>query len=280
MHNFLQLVSELSVEDLGQPVGLTVWELSDPHRSIAIGSGCIWSKSIFYATGRPGSCMVTGMPVNPGFRLGIRIIYSWFVWQMEHLRVTINGMDIDVNEGLIAKVTGLPNDGETVSRDKMDHISQLTKFIKETETFCCLDSGIARESLLQPWDRVDIQVRKTKSPRHQGLMKLIVEFNFKKYGSPMGPSRGAVYRISKKRKLSGNLAKSSRRSTRLQRKSARKSKVIFDADSVEEEQKIDMAQAKEGRSSPSKGAAMTPSKKGEGRPDDSQHQSKDLLGHL
>eukprot|EP01018_Ginkgo_biloba_P011464 Gb_23690 [translate_table: standard] len=76
---FLQLVSELSVEDLGEPVGLTMWELSNPHHSIAIGSGCIWSKSIFCATGRPGSCMVTGVPVNPGFRLGIVIVCSGFV---------------------------------------------------------------------------------------------------------------------------------------------------------------------------------------------------------
>eukprot|EP01018_Ginkgo_biloba_P039216 Gb_22905 [translate_table: standard] len=79
MHGFLQLVSELSVEDLGEPVGLTMWELSDPHRSITIGSGCIWSKFIFCVTGRPGSCMVTGVLVNLGFRLGIITGCSWFV---------------------------------------------------------------------------------------------------------------------------------------------------------------------------------------------------------
>ena len=71
-------------------------------------------------------------------------------------RVIINGLDIDVNEGLIAEVTSLPNDGEIVSREKMDQVSQLTKFIKETKNFYWLDSSIARESLSQPWDRVAI----------------------------------------------------------------------------------------------------------------------------
>ena len=130
-----------------------------------------------------------------------------------------------------------------------------------------------------------VKARKTKSPRHQGLMKLIVEYNSKRYGSLARPSRGAVNRVSgvpitkshlligpsppslhltsvdldsdadedsesqgmvspiiipkekesKKRKLSDNLAKSSRRSTRLQRKSAGKSNMIVDAGSSEEE---------------------------------------------
>lgn len=84
----------------------------------------------------------------------------------------------------------------------------------------------------------------------------------------------------KKRKLSDNLAKCNRISTRLQRKSAGKSNVIFDAGSLEEEEKTDMTQGKVGRSSPSKSTITNPSEKGEGSPNDSQHPSKDLLGHL
>eukprot|EP01018_Ginkgo_biloba_P020393 Gb_28252 [translate_table: standard] len=60
----LQLVSELSIEDLGEMV--YAWELpgvagnawnGEPGCSIAIGSGCIWDKFIFLATRRPGDCM-------------------------------------------------------------------------------------------------------------------------------------------------------------------------------------------------------------------------------
>eukprot|EP01018_Ginkgo_biloba_P008078 Gb_11350 [translate_table: standard] len=211
-------------------------------------------------------------------------ITKQFMESWKNGRVTINGLDIDINEGLIVEVACLPNDGELISRDKMD----------------------------------------------QGLMKLIVEHNSKRHGSPVGPSRGAANRVSgvpitkyqrligsappslhltsidsesdadddfesqgmvspvtipkekegKKRKLSDNLAKSSRRSIRLQRKSAGKSNVIVDEGSSEEEQKTDTAQGKVGRSSHSKSAATNPSEKGEGSPDDSQHPSEDLLGHL
>eukprot|EP01018_Ginkgo_biloba_P015586 Gb_20899 [translate_table: standard] len=77
---FLQLVLELSVEDLGELV--YAWELpgvagnawnGEPGRSIAIGSSCIWDKFIFLATGRPGDCMEMLLEClrNPGRRLGI-----------------------------------------------------------------------------------------------------------------------------------------------------------------------------------------------------------------
>lgn len=56
--------------------------------------------------------------------------------------------------------------------------------------------------------------------------------------------------------------------------------MIIDAGSSEDDHKTDTALAKEGRSSPSKGAATTPSEKGEGSPDDSHHPSEDHLGHL
>eukprot|EP01018_Ginkgo_biloba_P002511 Gb_23580 [translate_table: standard] len=68
---------KLSVEDLGEPVGLTIvvgnaWNGETGH-SIAIRSGCIWSKFIFLATGRPGNCMEMLLEClrNPGRRLGI-----------------------------------------------------------------------------------------------------------------------------------------------------------------------------------------------------------------
>eukprot|EP01018_Ginkgo_biloba_P040019 Gb_27255 [translate_table: standard] len=94
---------ELSVEDLGELVGLTMgagklmlwcfififmdlqvyaWKLpgvvgnawnGEPGRSIAIGSSCIWDKFIFLATGRPENYMEMLLEClrNPGRMLGI-----------------------------------------------------------------------------------------------------------------------------------------------------------------------------------------------------------------
>eukprot|EP01018_Ginkgo_biloba_P003792 Gb_36773 [translate_table: standard] len=71
---------KLSVEDLGEMV--YAWELprvagnawnGESGRSIAIGSSCIWDKSIFLATGRPGDCMEMLLKClrNPRYRFGI-----------------------------------------------------------------------------------------------------------------------------------------------------------------------------------------------------------------
>eukprot|EP01018_Ginkgo_biloba_P035690 Gb_35690 [translate_table: standard] len=48
-------------------------EQFDPCHSIAIGSGCIWGKFIFLATGRLGDCMEMLLEClrNLGRRLGI-----------------------------------------------------------------------------------------------------------------------------------------------------------------------------------------------------------------
>eukprot|EP01018_Ginkgo_biloba_P023420 Gb_40337 [translate_table: standard] len=75
-------------------------------------------------------------------------------------KVVVNGLEFSINEGLIAEVSGLPNEGEVITRDKTNQVGQLTKFIRDDETFCWLDSRIARESLPKPWDRVAIQVMK------------------------------------------------------------------------------------------------------------------------
>eukprot|EP01018_Ginkgo_biloba_P009116 Gb_23834 [translate_table: standard] len=215
-------------------------------------------------------------------------ITNQFVETWKNGRVTINGMHIDV--------------------------SQLTKFIKENETFYWLDSGIARESLPQPWDRVVIQVMQyttlegkfrklfgyhvailnsvpiTKSqlligPAPPSLLLTLV--NSKSDADEDSESQGMVSPViapkekeGKKRKLNDSLAKSSRRSSRLQRKSAGKSNVIVDAGSSDEEQRINTAQGKIGRSNPTKSATANPSEKGEGSPVDSQPPSKDFLGHL
>eukprot|EP01018_Ginkgo_biloba_P022712 Gb_36500 [translate_table: standard] len=146
---------------------------------------------------------------------------------------------------LVTEVSRLPNEGEVITRDKTNQGGQLIKFIRDDETFCWLDSGIARESLPKPWDRVAIQIMKYltlegkfrklfsyhiailnsmrnkekvtiplfllksmeksvravkvgkgKAPFHQGLMKLLVDFENDKRGDVAGPSKGGFSRRS------------------------------------------------------------------------------------
>jgi len=78
----------------------------------------------------------------------------------EEGRVKVNGLEFTISEGLISEVSGLPLEGEVVCREKTNQVEQLSKFIRDNETFCWLQSGIARESLPKPWDRVAIQIMK------------------------------------------------------------------------------------------------------------------------
>eukprot|EP01018_Ginkgo_biloba_P002261 Gb_17708 [translate_table: standard] len=219
-------------------------------------------------------------------------------------KVVVNGMEFTISEQLIAKVFGLPMEGEAISRDKTNQAGQLTKFLKDEETFCWLQSGIAQESLPKPWDRVAGQImkyltlegkfRKTfgyhiailnsikneerinilllllksleksvkaaksgkgRVPLHQGLVKLLYQYNKDKGGTSAvisdseeeTDSRGEEVPlvVSKKddgrnlkqkpppRVLATNLAKCSRRSSRLQKKLAEKTKIV---DYVEKEE--------------------------------------------
>eukprot|EP01018_Ginkgo_biloba_P001926 Gb_20786 [translate_table: standard] len=61
---------------------------------------------------------------------------------------------------MIVKVSGLPLEGAVILREKTSQDEQLTKFLTDEETFCWLQSSIARESLPKPWDKVAIQVMK------------------------------------------------------------------------------------------------------------------------
>eukprot|EP01018_Ginkgo_biloba_P033438 Gb_00181 [translate_table: standard] len=130
--------------------------------------------------------------------------------------VTINGLEFSINEVLIVEVSGLSNEGEVITRDKTNQVGQLTKFIRDDETFCWLDSGIARESLPKPWDRVAIQVMKyltlegkfrklfgyhiailnSMRNKEKGLMKLLVDFEKDRRGVTAGPSKGVFSRLS------------------------------------------------------------------------------------
>eukprot|EP01018_Ginkgo_biloba_P013977 Gb_31793 [translate_table: standard] len=309
-----------------------------------------------------------------------QIVESW-----KDGRVSVNGLEILINEVLLVDVSALPCEGEVISRDKTSQVGQLTKFIRDDEMFCWLDSGIARESLSKPWDRVAVQVMKYltlegkfwklfgyhiailnsmrnkekvniplfllksmeksvkavkagkgKSPLHQGLMKMLVDFKMNRKSIAAGPSKGGFVRISgtpvskaqlllgsapsspllvsgdsasnseevsrsqdgdflaanpkdgggKKRNplaqiLSANLVKCSRRSSRLQRKSAEKAKSMDDAGPSGEERKFVGPGPLGERSSSLKVPVAAPLEKGPAKsPDGSHSLAKKLRCHL
>eukprot|EP01018_Ginkgo_biloba_P032129 Gb_32169 [translate_table: standard] len=241
-------------------------------------------------------------------------ITNQFIESWKDGRVVVSGMEIIVNEALIADVLDFPNE----------------------------DLGIARESLPKPWDRVAVQGMKyltlegkfrklfgyhiviMNSMRNKEKINipLFLYKSLKKSmhaikaggfarvsGSPiskaqllLGPipaspltasgdlaidSKGyfeSLERIwppknpkekgGRKRKLlaqilSVNLAKCSRRSTKLQKNTEGKSSLLDIAESSEEDRKSEDPKSLGGRSSPSKVSATTPSVKSEKSPTDS-----------
>eukprot|EP01018_Ginkgo_biloba_P021971 Gb_40548 [translate_table: standard] len=181
-------------------------------------------------------------------------------------KVVVNALEFTISEQLIAEVPGLPMEGKAISREKTNQAGQLMKFLKDDETFCCLQLGIARESLSKPWDRYE----KDKG----GTFTSIIRGGFlRTSGTPVSnleptPSslifktnaiisdseeeanshgEEVLLEVSKKddarnlkRKppsqvLVANLAKCSRRSSCLQKKSVEKTKIVDYMESTEEE---------------------------------------------
>eukprot|EP01018_Ginkgo_biloba_P023702 Gb_11572 [translate_table: standard] len=170
-----------------------------------------------------------------------------FIESWKDGRVVVSGTEITVNEALIADVSGLPNEGEVVSRDEMNQVSQLTKFIKDDETFCWLDSGIARESLPKPWDRVAVQVMKY----------LTLEGKFRKL---FGYHITILNSMRNKEKINIPL---------FLFKSLEKSMHAIKAESSEEDRKSEDPESLGGRSNPPKVTTTTPSVKSAKSPIDS-----------
>eukprot|EP01018_Ginkgo_biloba_P018570 Gb_16811 [translate_table: standard] len=73
----LGIITELSVEDLGEPVGLTVGA-GELMLCIIIGSSCIWSEFVFLATRRPGDCMEMLLEClrNPGLIFIVKVFVT------------------------------------------------------------------------------------------------------------------------------------------------------------------------------------------------------------
>eukprot|EP01018_Ginkgo_biloba_P040070 Gb_10384 [translate_table: standard] len=117
-------------------------------------------------------------------------------------KVKVDGLVFTILKDFITEASGLSLEGEIINREKTNQIEQLTKFIREDETFCWLQSGIARESLPAPWDRVVIQIMKYltlevkvgkgKLPLHQGLLKLLVNCEKARNPSPSATPKGLL----------------------------------------------------------------------------------------
>jgi len=84
-----------------------------------------------------------------------QIIESW-----NNGKVSVNGINFSISEVLLTEVSYFSTKEEVITGDKTNQVGQLTKFIKDNETFCWLDYGITRKSLHKPWDRVAIQIMK------------------------------------------------------------------------------------------------------------------------
>eukprot|EP01018_Ginkgo_biloba_P025388 Gb_18449 [translate_table: standard] len=211
------------------------------------------------------------------FRKFIRfnVSISWQVvesWNEGNVKV--DGLAFMISKGLITKVSGLPLDGEVISREKTNQIEQLTKFIREDETFCKFKKlfgyHIAILNLIRNSTTINLPVflfksleksvksvkaGKGKLPFHQGLLKLLglAAFGSAAPKSTVEPSdsekedspsedcgtSGCKKGPNRKRKpvpqtLKTNLAKCSRRSARHNEKSAEKVKIVDYISSEEE----------------------------------------------
>eukprot|EP01018_Ginkgo_biloba_P026524 Gb_28921 [translate_table: standard] len=184
-------------------------------------------------------------------------ITKQFVDTWKDGRVIVDKTEILVNAGLIAEVSGLPNEGEVISKEKMNQVSQLTKFTKEKETFCWLDSGIARESLPKPWDRWVPQ---------RGVSLGLAGPLLLKPNSYWGQSRLPltwilVIQLQKRMEIQRARRRKARRSSRLQRKSVGKPSLLDVADTSEEERNLEEPIPSGGKNNPLKGPAAAPSEK-------------------
>eukprot|EP01018_Ginkgo_biloba_P028000 Gb_41589 [translate_table: standard] len=267
-------------------------------------------------------------------------------------RVMVSGMEFVVSEVLIAEVSGLPNEGEVVSRDKMNQGgSQVMKYLTLEGKFrkvfgyhiAILNSMRNKEKINIPlflFKSMEkfvhaVKAGKGKAPLHQGPMKMIADFEINRKSFIAGPSKGGFLRVrsapiskaqlflgpapsspllvsgdtatdsegdsrsperncpatnpkekgSRKRKppaqvLSANIAKCNRRSSRLQRKTAEKIKLMDDAESSEEDQKSNNLESLGGRSSPSKVTVATPLEKSAKSSEGSHSLSEELHCHL
>eukprot|EP01018_Ginkgo_biloba_P018497 Gb_23695 [translate_table: standard] len=171
-------------------------------------------------------------------------ITNQFIESWKDGRVVVRGTEITINEALIADVSGLPNEGEVVYRAKMNQ--------DQSQLHHSLSQEIRKE-ILKVWKGIACPKTQKKRVAEKG---------------------------NRQPKLSANLAKCSRSSTRLQKKTEGKSDLLDITESLEEDRKSEDPESLEGRSSPPKVTTATPSVKSEKSPVDSLSLSEELRYHL
>eukprot|EP01018_Ginkgo_biloba_P021768 Gb_21503 [translate_table: standard] len=172
-------------------------------------------------------------------------ITNQFVDTWKDGRVVIDKIEILVNVALIVEVLGLPNDGEVISREKMNQ-GRFTRVSRTPITKAQLllvliltashidfgDSVSEAEGELESQEKVSL----IKNPKDKG-----------------GRKRKLPAQV-----LSAILAKCSRRSSRLQRKSTSNPSLLDMVETFEEERKLDEPSLSGGKKNPQKGFAATP----------------------
>eukprot|EP01018_Ginkgo_biloba_P012407 Gb_17604 [translate_table: standard] len=202
------------------------------------------------------------------FSMKVICIVLYVVWRKKDkfLSERMGGNPITMEPSVLK----VDEEGEVITREKNNQVRQLTKFIKDDETFYYLDSRIVRESLPKPWDRVAIQIMKylmlegpirggfsilsgTSVSKAQLLLRLTPISPMPKFGETISyskedfisqgdntPLAGTKEGGGRKRKpppqtLNASLAKCSQRSTRLEKKTVDKAKIMDFVDSLEED---------------------------------------------
>eukprot|EP01018_Ginkgo_biloba_P032322 Gb_32267 [translate_table: standard] len=253
-------------------------------------------------------------------------ITNQFVDSWKDGRVVVSGMEFVVSEVLIAEVSGLPNeagftDSKRIPAKPWDKVAvQVMKYLTLEGKFRKLFGyHIAILNSMKNKEKINIplflfksteksvhavKAGKGKAPLHQGLMKMIVDFEINRKSYIAGPSKGGFVRVSEapisKAQLllgpalsspllvSGDTAMDSEGdsgsperncpATNPKEKGSKKRKPP--AQSSEEDRKSDDPESLGGRSSPSKVTVATPSEKSAKSSEGSHSLSEELRCHL
>eukprot|EP01018_Ginkgo_biloba_P036449 Gb_16274 [translate_table: standard] len=168
---------------------------------VGLCAGNCW-ESVYQSFNMDGD-PITTEPIILKIDEDVRIILE------EDGRVFDNGLEFLISEVLIEEVSGLPNEGEIILRDKMNQVMKyLTLEGKFEKLFgyhiAILNSMRNKEKvniplfLLKSMEKSvrAVKISKRKSPLHQGLMKMLVDFEMNKKGNVTGPFKGGFTRLS------------------------------------------------------------------------------------
>eukprot|EP01018_Ginkgo_biloba_P026278 Gb_21957 [translate_table: standard] len=212
-------------------------------------------------------------------------ITKQFIESWKDGRVVVSGTEITVNEALIADVSGLPNEGKGKVPLHQGLMKLIVEFALNRKKSVAGPSkgGFARVSG-SPISKAQLLLGPILASPPSGDSATDSEGDSKSLERTR-PPKNPKEKSSRKTKLttqilSANLAKCSRRSTRLQKKSEGISSLLDISESSEEDRKSEDPESLGGRSSPPKVSVVAPSVKSEKSPTDSLSLSEELRCHL